>query len=98
MWKAFWNNEILPQDLVEIFAAPYVKAGTEGKDTYYGHGLWIDMGEDDQPEVYIIGGDAGVSFRSSVRRASGLQVSVLSNTTNGAWQVLSDIRDALQKA
>jgi CubicO group peptidase (beta-lactamase class C family) len=98
LWKAFWNNEILPQDLVEIFAAPYVKAGAEGEDTHYGHGLWIDLGSGGQPEVYIVGGDAGVSFRSGVKRASGLQVSVLSNTTDGAWLVLRDIRDALQTA
>jgi CubicO group peptidase (beta-lactamase class C family) len=96
LWKAFWNNEILPPDLVEIFAAPYVKAETEGKDTYYGHGLWMDMPPGGQPEVYIIGGDAGVSFRSSVQRDSGLQVSVLSNTTDGAWPVLRDIKNALQ--
>jgi len=98
LWKAFWNNEILPQDLVEMYAAPYVKAETEGEGAYYGHGLWIDLGPGGQPEVYFVGGDAGVSFRSSVKRASGLQVSVLSNTTDGAWAVLSDIRDALQTA
>jgi CubicO group peptidase (beta-lactamase class C family) len=96
LWKAFWNHEIVPPDLVEIFAAPYVKAETEGEATYYGHGLWVDMPPGGQAEVYIIGGDAGVSFRSSVQRASDLQVSVLSNTTDGAWPVLRDIKSALK--
>ena len=96
LWKAFWGNEILPPDLVEIYASPYVKAETEGEGKYYGHGLWMDMGLDGQPEIYITGVDAGVSFRSSVERASDLQVSVLSNTTNGAWPVLRDIDNALK--
>jgi len=96
LWKAFWNHEILPPDLVEIYAAPYVKAETEGEDAYYGHGLWMDMKPGEQPEVYITGGDAGVSFRSSVQRDSGLQVSLLSNTTDGAWAVLRDIKNTLQ--
>jgi len=95
LWKAFWANDIVPPDLVEIYASPYVKAETESEGTYYGHGLWIDLGPDGQPEVYMTGGDAGVSFRSSVKRASGLQVTVLSNTTNGAWPVLRDIDNVL---
>ena len=80
---------------MELYATPYVKAETEGKDTYYGYGLWIDMEPGEQPEVYITGGDAGVSFRSSVKRSSDLQVTVISNTTNGAWPVLRDIKDTL---
>lgn len=96
LWKAFWANEIVPQDLVELYTAPYVSAETEGATTYYGHGLWIDLEPDGQPEVYVVGGDAGVSFRSSIRRDSDLQVTVLSNTSNGAWPVVRDIRGALK--
>lgn len=50
LWKAFWGNQIVPQDLVERYATPYVRAETEGESLYYGHGLWIDMGSDGQPE------------------------------------------------
>mgnify|MGYP000846753738 CR=1 FL=1 len=96
LWKAFWNYEIIPQDLVEIYATPYVKAETEGKDTYYGHGLWVDMESAGKPKVYIIGGDAGVSFRSSVERGSDFQVTVISNTSNGAWPVLRVIKNTLK--
>jgi CubicO group peptidase (beta-lactamase class C family) len=98
LWKAFWENEIVPQDLVEIYATPYVLAGTESEATYYGHGLWIFMEPGGQAEVYMTGGDAGVSFRSSVRRAADLQITVLSNTTDGAWPVLDDIDFTLKKA
>ena len=96
LWNAFWANQIVPHDLVRLYTTPYVKAGTEGDGIFYGHGLWIDLEPDGQPEVYITGGDAGVSFRSSVQRASDLQVTVLSNTTNGAWPILRDIRNTLK--
>jgi len=59
LWKAFWGNEILPRELVEVYAAPYVKAETEGEGRYYGHGLWIDVDPSGQPEVYMTGWDAG---------------------------------------
>jgi hypothetical protein len=44
----------------------------------------------------MTGGDAGVSFRSSVKRGSDLQVTVISNTTHGAWPVLRDIENTLK--
>lgn len=95
LWQAFWDNAIVPPDLVKLSAAPAVRAEAEGRDTYYGHGLWIHAAAGGQPEVYLIGGDAGVSFRSSVRRATGLQITVLSNTSKGAWPMVRAVEAAL---
>ena len=97
LWKAFWGYQILPKELVEIYAQPYVKAETEGEHAYYGHGLWISEEEGRNREEYIIGGDAGVSFMSRVNRVNEIQVTVISNTTDGAWSVLKDI-DTILKA
>jgi CubicO group peptidase (beta-lactamase class C family) len=94
LWTSFWANEILPNDLVKLYATPHVKAKKEDEATYYG--LWINSGSKEAPEFYILGGDAGVSFRSSIKRASGLQITVISNTSNGAWPVLRDIRSAIE--
>lgn len=96
LWRSFWANEIVPQDLVELYTTPYMKAETEGEATYHGYGLWIDWEQGGRPEVYMVGGDAGVSFRSSLQRDTDLQVTVLSNTSHGAWPVLRDIRSTLQ--
>lgn len=87
--------EILPKELVDIYIQPYVKAETEGEHTYYGHGLWIRE-EDRNREGYITGCDPGISFESSVDRDKDLQVTVISNTTDGAWPVLRDIDTALK--
>jgi hypothetical protein len=43
-----------------------------------------------------LGGDAGVSFRSGVNRAQNLQSTMVSNTTNGVWQILKEVNLALR--
>jgi hypothetical protein len=50
-----------------------------------------------QRAVYISGGDAGVSFKSSMMRALDLRGTVISNTTDGAWPPLRDIERALER-
>jgi CubicO group peptidase (beta-lactamase class C family) len=96
LWKAFWENRILPRELVELYVTPYVKAGGEGKHKYYGQGLWINQEAKGLAEVYMTGCDAGVSFWSGVRRDADLNFTVLSNTTDGAWPVLRDIKSAVK--
>jgi len=95
LWKAFWGYAIVPKALVEIYAQPFVKAATEG-DTYYGHGLWMREDEGQDREAYITGCDAGVSFKSRVNRVNGLQITVISNTTDGAWPLLRAIDSTLK--
>ena len=85
----------MPQALVELYASPHVKVEAEGQIRYYGHGLWLTAAADGQHAVYIVGGDAGVSFLSRVRRTVDLQVTVISNTSNGTWKVLREIEQAL---
>jgi CubicO group peptidase (beta-lactamase class C family) len=96
LWEAFWRGEIVSQALVELYAQAYVKADMAGTDVYYGHGLWMTVAEGQTRDVYILGGDAGVSFKSWVDRDNELQVTVISNTTDGAWPVLREIDRALQ--
>jgi len=109
LWSAFWENRIVPEELVAEFSAPFVKAESEGEHTYSGHGLWIEdrrtagdagtAGGDTAQgprEVYLIGCDAGVSFRSGVWPEAGLELTVISNTTKGAWPVLRDVRGVLK--
>ena len=96
LWAAFWGGEIVSKELVELYATPHVRAETEGANTHYGHGLWIDEDAGREREVYIIGGDAGVSFKSSLYQNARLQATVISNTTNGAWPLLRALGSALK--
>ena len=90
LWRAFWANEILPKPLVDTYAQPFVKGSTQ-HDIYYGHGIWMREEASGNSSHYITGSDAGVSFRSLVNRADDLQITVLSNTSDGAWPILRAI-------
>ncbi len=96
LWDAFWGYEILSQAMVELYTQPYSKAENEGPNEHYGHGIWIHDGDIGR-EAYIIGCDAGVSMRSGVIRATDTFVTVLSNTTEGAWPVLADVYKAIKE-
>jgi CubicO group peptidase (beta-lactamase class C family) len=94
LWQAFWAGTIIPPDLVERYARPIVSATSEGPNLAYGHGLWLRQEPDQSQTVYVLGGDAGVSFRSSMNRTTGLHVTVISNTSDGAWPILRAIEAA----
>jgi len=97
LWDAFWAHRILPEEIVNIFTKLYSSVETEGKDIYYGHGIWIYDNGRGTSEEYVEGCDAGVSFRSGRNRGSDLEVTVISNTTSGVWPILREI-DALTRA
>ena len=97
LWNAFWTYEILPEEIVNTFTKSHSGVGAEGKDIYYGHGIWIYEDGRGIREEYIEGCDAGVSFRSGRNRGSDLEVTVISNTTSGAWTILREI-DAVTRA
>lgn len=91
LWDAFWGYEILSKETVEIYTAPHVQAKTEDPHEHYGHGIWIREEPGQNREEYVIGCDAGVSFKSTVDRTADTRITVISNTTDGAWPLLKEI-------
>jgi CubicO group peptidase (beta-lactamase class C family) len=96
LWDAFWGYELLSQEMVELYTQPYSKAESEGPHEHYGHGIWIHDSDERGRETYITGCDAGVSMKSGIMHATDTLVTVLSNTTEGAWPVLADVYKAVK--
>ncbi|HHW23584.1 MAG TPA: beta-lactamase family protein [Clostridiaceae bacterium] len=92
LWDAFFNYKILSEDMTELYIKPYIEAESEGKNLYYGHGIWIRKKED-KSEEYIIGSDAGISFKSAVIRKNEVVYTVISNTSDGAWPLIRAIEN-----
>jgi CubicO group peptidase (beta-lactamase class C family) len=92
LWDAFWGYEILSQEMVQL----YVKVENTAPGECYGHGVWIRDSNDRGREIYITGCDAGVSMKSGIIHATDTLVTVLSNTTDGAWAVLGDVYEAVK--
>lgn len=95
LWDALLKFKILSKDLTELFMKPYVKTESEGENLYYGHGIWIYKDAERPIEEYIVGCDAGVSFRSAINRENDLIYTVISNTSDGAWPIIREIKDIL---
>ena len=89
-WKALLAGKILPAKWVELMVHPRSDTG-EG-DLRYGLGFWLAAGGDG---VSLVGGDAGVSFRSVCDRSSGVTFTVISNTTDGAWPIARHVAAAV---
>ena len=94
LWDAVWEHRILSPDLTKTMLEPFVEARSEGTNRHYGHGVWIREAPCGR-EHYLVGCDAGVSFHARVRRADALEVTVISNTTDGAWPIVRCVDDAL---
>ena len=81
---------MISPELVSLFMKAATSTGKE--HSFYGHGLWIHEDGAGPPLHYIVGSDAGVSFRSSAHW-DGMVATVASNTSKGAWPMVRAIDD-----
>ena len=89
LWRGFFAGAVVSPATASMFMN---KAATAKESLFYGHGIWIHDDNSGRPVHYIIGGDAGVSFRSSAH-SHGTIATVVSNTSNGAWPMITAIDD-----
>ncbi len=97
LWHAFWGGKIISKERVSLFSRSHVRAGAEEKSEFYGFGLWLREKTGADREVYFAGCDAGVSFQSTSIQAADLLITVLSNSTDGAWPVLREIESLFKR-
>ena len=83
LWRAFFAGRIVPPRWVSEMVRPRSDVPEESKR--YGLGFWLDESTD---AVHLEGYDAGVSFRSTHDPASATTRTVISNTSEGAWEMI----------
>lgn len=81
-WRAFLDGRIVGERTVREMVRPRFDVPQEGKR--YGMGVWLDR---TGPQLIMEGYDAGVSFYSRHHPATATTVSVLGNSSEGAWPV-----------
>jgi len=86
LWKALFNYKILSKQLTGTFLTPHVNIENA---IDYGFGLYISKfnGTD---MFYFAGGDAGVGFDSRYIPEEELQISIISNITDGE-EIIRDV-------
>lgn len=89
-WTAMFNGAIVSEEWVQRLVEPRNDVPDEG--ARYGLGFWL-AGEG--PEVRLVGEDAGVSFYSAHNPLTGVTATVLCNSADAAWDVASEVQDAM---
>jgi CubicO group peptidase (beta-lactamase class C family) len=91
--QAVRDGELLSTELTEEFFTPQIE---HDESTMYGFGLEFDMNEDRSVRSYYTDGvSAGASGILRHYREDGLDVVVLSNSEEGAWDVIREIDERL---
>ncbi|RSM82108.1 serine hydrolase [Kibdelosporangium aridum] len=88
-WSALHNGAIVPADWVAAMTRP---RSDYDEVLQYGLGFWLPTGKH---TVMLEGYDAGVSFRSTHKPATGLTYTVMSNDSEGAWPVTRRLAEIL---
>ncbi|MEU7329221.1 serine hydrolase domain-containing protein [Streptomyces parvus] len=79
-WRALFAGDIV--DRVDEVVRP--RQDVPEESMRYGRGLWLHESSD---TVFLIGYDAGASFKSAHDPHTGTTCTVISNTTPGAWPI-----------
>ncbi|HYQ74971.1 serine hydrolase domain-containing protein [Cellulomonas sp.] len=87
-WRALTAGRIVPAATVARLTEPLRVVEDEGMR--YGRGFWLGL---DSGDLVLEGYDAGVSARTRHDPATGVTVTVIANTSDGAWPVLREPED-----
>lgn len=90
LWTALFAGRIVPERWVAEMVRP--RSTTPSGSWRYGLGFWLHGTRD---VVDLEGFDAGVSFRSDHDPANDLTCTVVSNTSDGAWPLVSRLEELL---
>jgi CubicO group peptidase (beta-lactamase class C family) len=89
-WRALAAGKVLPASTVAELWKPRRTVESEG--LRYGLGFWLDL---DGPGIVLEGYDAGVSIRSRFDAETRTTVTIVANSSEGAWGVIRAYSDAL---
>ena len=81
-WAALFDGRIVARDRVDEMTRPHSDDVDEGRG--YGVGFWLHPSSG---TVVMEGMDAGISFQSLHARASNVTITIMSNTSSGAWPI-----------
>ena len=90
LWLALFEGRIVRPQTVALMVRPRSDDPEEGRR--YGLGFWLHATSD---VVMLTGYDAGVSFRSVHDPGRSLTHTVISNSSEGAWELTAALDDLL---
>lgn len=89
-WDAVFAGRIVPRAIVDEMVRP--RSDVPREEKRYGLGFWVRR---DRETPMLEGYDAGVSFRTAYDPPSRVSYTLISNTSEGAWDFVELLDDAL---
>lgn len=83
-WEKLMNYSLLSEEGTRNL----LKVHASDKEGHYGYGVWIKKEEDEILKYHVMGYDPGVSFHSGFYPSDGSTLTVLSNESAGAYDVI----------
>ena len=90
-WRAFYDATIVPAAWVAEMVRP--RSNVPEESMRFGLGFWLHPSTE---TAILLGGDAGVSFRSTHDPTTRLTQTVISNTSQGAWPIIRRLDELLR--
>lgn len=90
LWEALFNGKLLKEETLQKLLTPHAQSR---EDSFYGYGIWIRTLEDKVVKYHVMGYDPGVSFHSAFYPDHATVVTVCSNKSSGAFDILKGIED-----
>lgn len=83
-WEQLMNYSLLSEEGTRNL----LKVHASDEEGHYGYGIWIKKEEDKILKYHVMGYDPGVSFHSGFYPSNGSTLTVLSNESAGAYDVI----------
>ncbi|SDQ79020.1 serine hydrolase domain-containing protein [Virgibacillus salinus] len=94
LWEALLNYQLLNESNTKKLLSAHAQVN---ESSFYGYGTWIKKrAENNVIKYHVMGYDPGVSFHSAYYPDSSVKVVVCSNKSDGAFDIMSGIEEALQ--
>ncbi|MDT0172926.1 hypothetical protein Q9R23_08070 [Exiguobacterium sp. BRG2] len=87
-WRSLLTHQLLSESMTTQLFHPHVKVNDIAS---YGYGVWLKRLDAKREKWHIMGYDPGVSFHSAYYPQSETIVTVLSNTSDGAYALVQAI-------
>lgn len=93
-WKGLLDGKLLSKDMTTNMLKKHSGEGDDPEEGYYGYGVWIIDGGNQQDIPYFQGRDPGVSFMSEYNPNKNMIAVYVSNYCDNVWKIARDIRNA----
>ncbi|WP_238240082.1 serine hydrolase domain-containing protein [Exiguobacterium acetylicum] len=91
-WRSLLTHQLLSETMTTQLFHPHVGVNDVAS---YGYGVWLKQLDVTHEKWHIMGYDPGVSFHSAYYPQSNTVVTVLSNTSDGAYALVQTIEQLL---